>query len=90
MQRGVPQLQTVGHADRTLVDLLVAEGGVDRAGALTGEGEALLARIFPHHAAAIARAVAGLDEAQRGEAIDLLRTLGQTAAALEGTDAPEA
>ena len=59
-------------------------------GALTGAGEALLARIFPHHAAAIARAVAGLDQAQRIQAIDLLRTLGQTAAALEDTDAPEA
>ena len=83
-----------------LVDRLVARGLVERRpcpedrraiyGALTGEGEALLARIFPHHAAAIARAVAGLDQAQRIQAIDLLRTLGQTAAALEDTDAPEA
>lgn len=77
-----------------LIDRLVGKGLVERRpcpddrraiyGALTAEGEALMARIFPRHAAAIARAVSGLDEDQRSQAIDLLRTLGHAAAALEG------
>lgn len=76
-----------------LIDRLVAKGLVERRpcpedrraiyAALTGEGESLVARIFPKHAEAVARAVSGLDEAQRGQAIDLLRTLGLGAAALE-------
>ncbi len=76
-----------------LVDRLVARGLVERRpcpedrraiyAALTEEGRALLARIFPAHAAAVERAVSGLDEAERGTAIDLLRKLGRAAAALD-------
>lgn len=73
-----------------LVDRLAAKGLVERRrcptdrraayAALTPEGEALIREIFPQHAAAIDRAMAGLDEAQKEQAIDLLRTLGRYAA----------
>jgi MarR family transcriptional regulator, 2-MHQ and catechol-resistance regulon repressor len=73
-----------------LVDRLAAKGLVERRrcdkdrrayyAALTPEGEAVIREIFPQHAAAIDRALAGLDEAQKGQAIDLLRALGRYAA----------
>lgn len=73
-----------------LVDRLVAKGLVERRrcptdrraayAALTPGGEALIREIFPQHAAAIDRALGGLDEAQRAQAIQLLRTLGRYAA----------
>jgi MarR family 2-MHQ and catechol resistance regulon transcriptional repressor len=50
-----------------------------RFAALTREGEALIARIFPQHAETIARAVAGLGLAQQEQAIELLRMLGTAA-----------
>jgi MarR family 2-MHQ and catechol resistance regulon transcriptional repressor len=76
-----------------LVDRLVAKGLVERQActsdrraryaALTDEGEALLARIFPAHSAAIARAVSTLSAAQQRQAVDLLRQLGRGAAELD-------
>lgn len=50
-----------------------------RFAALTAEGEALIARIFPEHAETIARAVAGLSPAEQAQAIELLRALGTAA-----------
>lgn len=44
--------------------------------ALTPAGERLIAAIFPAHAAAIERAVAGLDAREQAEATRLLRKLG--------------
>jgi MarR family 2-MHQ and catechol resistance regulon transcriptional repressor len=84
-----------------LVDRLVAKGLVERQAcasdrraryaALTDEGTALLARIFPGHAAAIARAVGTLRPEEQQQAVSLLRRLGRGAAALErGTSEPEA
>jgi MarR family 2-MHQ and catechol resistance regulon transcriptional repressor len=76
-----------------LVDRLVAKGLVERQAcasdrraryaALTPDGEALLARIFPGHAAAIARAVGTLSPEEQQAAVALLRRLGRGAAALE-------
>ena len=76
-----------------LVDRLVAKGLVERQAcasdrraryaALTSDGEALLARIFPGHAAAIARAVGTLSPEEQQAAVALLRRLGRGAAALE-------
>jgi MarR family 2-MHQ and catechol resistance regulon transcriptional repressor len=73
-----------------LVDRLAARGLVERRrcptdrraayAALTPEGEALIRDIFPAHAEAVDRALAGLDEAQKQQAIDLLRALGRHAA----------
>lgn len=73
-----------------LVDRLVAKGLVERRrcptdrraayAALTPDGEALIREIFPLHAAAIDRALGGLDGEQRAQAITLLRTLGRYAA----------
>lgn len=48
--------------------------------ALTREGEALMERIFPEHAAALRQALSGLTEQEKDEAIGLLRTLGRSAA----------
>jgi MarR family 2-MHQ and catechol resistance regulon transcriptional repressor len=72
-----------------LVDRLAARGLVERRdcaedrraryAALTPEGEALIARIFPEHARVIARAVEGLDEGERAQATALLRKLGKRA-----------
>lgn len=53
-----------------------------RYAALTLKGRELLAEIFPAHAEAIRRAMAGLGLADQRLATDLLRTLGQEAAAL--------
>lgn len=73
-----------------LVDRLAAKGLVERRrcdkdrrayyAALTPDGEALIQRIFPEHAAALDLALTGLDETQKAQAIDLLRTLGRHAA----------
>jgi MarR family 2-MHQ and catechol resistance regulon transcriptional repressor len=75
-----------------LVDRLVAKGLVERRecledrraryAALTADGEALIARIFPEHARNVARALAGLTSAEQGQAARLLRTLGRAAAEL--------
>jgi MarR family 2-MHQ and catechol resistance regulon transcriptional repressor len=81
-----------------LVDRLVAKELVERRAcatdrraryaALTPKGEALLAEIFPAHAAAIARAAGGLSPEEQAEATRLLRILGLHAAELgkEGTE----
>ena len=76
-----------------LVDRLQQKGLVERRecpndrraryAALTPEGEALIARIFPEHAQCILRAMGGLSDAERREAIDLLRRLGRHAAELD-------
>lgn len=77
-----------------LVDRLEKRGLVERRecasdrrarfAALTPDGEALVARIFPEHAARIKRAVAGLGKKEKREAIRMLRALGQAAARDEG------
>ena len=51
--------------------------------ALTTEGEALVAGIFPEHAEAIRDALSALDPAEKDAAIRLLRTVYRTAAASE-------
>lgn len=51
-----------------------------RYAALTGEGEALVRRIFPEHARCLEHALAGLDAGEKEEAIRLLRELGRHAA----------
>lgn len=76
-----------------LVDRLETAGLVERRecpgdrraryAALTKKGQQLMKRIFPDHAAAIDRAVAGLGASEKKAAIDLLRQLGTTAAQLE-------
>jgi MarR family transcriptional regulator, 2-MHQ and catechol-resistance regulon repressor len=74
-----------------LVDRLEAAGLVERRdcpedrraryAALTRRGEQLMKRIFPVHAEAMERAVAGLAPAERKQAIELLKKLGHAAAA---------
>ncbi|HEX6939235.1 MAG TPA: MarR family transcriptional regulator [Longimicrobiales bacterium] len=76
-----------------LVDRLVERGLVERRpcasdrravyAALTPDGRALIDRIFPEHARALARAVSGLDGREKADAIRLLRQLGLAAAELE-------
>jgi MarR family 2-MHQ and catechol resistance regulon transcriptional repressor len=51
---------------------------------LTPAGRALMKRIFPEHAAVIARALAGLTREQRRTATRLLRDLGRAAAEAAG------
>lgn len=51
-----------------------------RYAALTPAGEALIARIFPEHARALEHALAGLDDAEKETAAQLLRALGRHAA----------
>jgi MarR family 2-MHQ and catechol resistance regulon transcriptional repressor len=73
-----------------LVDRLEKRGLVERRpcetdrraryAALTPEGEALLAAIFPEHATAIRDALAGLTAAEQGQATRLLKKLGLAAA----------
>ena len=73
-----------------LVDRLAARGLVERRrcptdrrayyAALTPEGETLIGEIFPAHAAALDRALQGLDAAEKEQAIRLLRQLGRHAA----------
>jgi MarR family transcriptional regulator, 2-MHQ and catechol-resistance regulon repressor len=75
-----------------LVDRLEARGLVERRdcpgdrrarfAALTPAGEALIRRIFPEHARCIEHAFSALEEAEREQAIQLLRKLGRNAAAL--------
>ena len=52
-----------------------------RYAALTKKGEALMAQIFPLHAAAIREAMAGLSRAEQKQAATLLKQLGLAAAA---------
>ena len=76
-----------------LVDRLAAKGLVAREACpddrrarfavLTPAGRTLMKRIFPRHAAAVSRALAGLTRDERQAATKLLRTLGLAAAALE-------
>ena len=54
---------------------------------LTARGRALITKVFPRHAANIARAMRGLDKNQLRRLGILLRSLGM-AAAQEGGDAP--
>ena len=73
-----------------LVDRLVRKGLVERRpcshdrraayAALTPAGEALIGSIFPAHAEAITHAVAGLTDAEKRQAIRLLKKLGIHAA----------
>src|SRR5215210_6074074 len=51
-----------------------------RYAALTAKGEGLIGRIFPEHAAALERALAGLDPTEQSQVIELLRKLGRSAA----------
>ena len=48
--------------------------------ALTAAGRRLIARIFPPHAAAMRRALAGLAPRERAQARELLKKLGKSAA----------
>lgn len=74
-----------------LVDRLEADGLVERRecetdgraryAALTRKGQQLMKRIFPDHAAALERGVAGLSKAEKEQAVSLLRKLGVAAAA---------
>lgn len=73
-----------------LVNRLEARGLVERReceedrraryAALTEEGEALVRRIFPEHAARLEHVLAGLDDAEKAQALALLRRLGRHAA----------
>lgn len=73
-----------------LVDRLAKQGLVERRdcpedrraryASLTSSGKALMDRIFPRHAEAVAAAVSGLDEEERDTAIRLLKKLGLSAA----------
>ena len=75
-----------------LVDRLERKGLVERRAcpedrraryaALTGEGEALISRIFPEHAEMIARVMGSLTLEEQRQATDLLRRLGHGAASL--------
>ena len=79
-----------------LVDRLEADGLVERRecdddrraryAALTRKGEQLMRRIFPDHARALQRSVAGLNVTEKKQAIALLRKLGVAAA---GTVLPQ-
>lgn len=72
-----------------LVDRLTAKGLVERRNcasdrraryaALTAKGEALIADIFPEHAAMLTRAMGGLTMSELAQAADLMRTLGRHA-----------
>ncbi|HUF14112.1 MAG TPA: MarR family transcriptional regulator [Longimicrobiales bacterium] len=75
-----------------LVDRLAGKGLAERRpcatdrrasyAALTKEGERLIRSIFPAHGQAIARAVSGLTDAEKRQAVKLLRKLGLSAAEL--------
>ncbi len=56
---------------------------------LTPEGEALIRRVFPSHAADIAAAMSGLDAGQTRELDRLLRQLGLAAALASPADQPQ-
>ena len=76
-----------------LVDRLAAKGLVERRiceedrraryAALTADGERLMRRIFPEHAAMLERALESLDADEQVAATDLLRRLGHGAAERE-------
>ena len=76
-----------------LVDRLTAKGLVERRmceedrraryAALTPEGDRLMRRIFPEHAAMLERALGSLDTDEQAAATDLLRRLGHGAAERE-------
>lgn len=80
-----------------LVDRLAAKELVERRtcasdrraryAALTEKGEAMVAEIFPTHAAALTRAMGGLPMTQQGAIADALRTLGHHAAELPAATA---
>jgi MarR family 2-MHQ and catechol resistance regulon transcriptional repressor len=73
-----------------VIDRLAAKGLVERRdcpddrrasyAALTPEGEALIGRIFPAHAACLEHALSGLGEEEKERATELLRSLGRAAA----------
>jgi MarR family transcriptional regulator, 2-MHQ and catechol-resistance regulon repressor len=75
-----------------LIDRLERKGLVERRlcasdrraryAALTAQGRAMMAEIFPAHAEVIRRAMSGLGLADQRAMTDLLRVLGQEAAAL--------
>ncbi|MBP7549712.1 MAG: MarR family transcriptional regulator [Gemmatimonadaceae bacterium] len=75
-----------------LIDRLEKKGLVERRlcasdrraryAALTAQGRALMTEVFPAHAEVIRRAMAGLGLADQRAITDLLRVLGQEAAAL--------
>lgn len=75
-----------------LIDRLARKGLVERRpcasdrramyAALTGEGERLIAGIFPGHAAAIAHAASALDADEKARLIELVKKLGHGADAL--------
>ncbi|MCG6954649.1 MAG: MarR family transcriptional regulator [Gemmatimonadetes bacterium] len=77
-----------------LIDRLEARGLVERRAcptdrraryaALTQAGQDLMARIFPEHAGRIVAALGGLNDEEKGRAIELLRTLGLHAEGLAG------
>jgi MarR family 2-MHQ and catechol resistance regulon transcriptional repressor len=76
-----------------LIDRLEAKGLVERRAcpsdrrasiaALTEEGEALMQRIFPEHAAMLEDALSGLTEEEQAQAAALLRRLGRRAAGID-------
>lgn len=82
-----------------LVDRLEQKGLVERRecpndrraryAALTADGAALIARIFPEHARRVEAALSGLGDEEKRDAIDLLRSLGHHAAELELPGGPE-
>jgi MarR family 2-MHQ and catechol resistance regulon transcriptional repressor len=82
-----------------LVDRLVEKGLVKREdcpsdrraryAVLTAQGEALIRRIFPGHAARIAHLVSGLTAAEQRQATALLRKLGLAAAGRAEGDTEE-
>jgi MarR family 2-MHQ and catechol resistance regulon transcriptional repressor len=77
-----------------LVDRLAGRGLVERRecrtdrraryAALTPEGEALIRRVFPEHAALMQAALGGLDAGEQRAATELLRRLGLHAEQLSG------
>lgn len=79
-----------------LVDRLVAKGLVERQScptdrraryvALTPAGEALIARLFPEHAAMLTDTMQALSPAEQETAADLLRRLGLAAASTPPAD----
>lgn len=75
-----------------LVDRLTAKGLVERRNcasdrraryaALTPKGDALVGEIFPAHAAALTRAMSGLDMSELAQSAEQMKTLGRFAADL--------
>ena len=55
---------------------------------LTREGEKLVQRIFPEHAARLQAVLAGLEPAQQKQAAEMLKQLGRFAAEFESDEAP--